>query len=108
MAILGATGSGKSTLIDLIPRFYDVTEGRITIDGVDIRNVAMESLRSNVGIALQETVLFSGTIRDNIRYGRPDAVEEEVIEAAKIAQAHDFISRFPQGYDAVLGQRGVN
>jgi ATP-binding cassette subfamily B multidrug efflux pump len=108
VAILGATGSGKSSLIHLIPRFYDVTGGRVTIDGLDVRNVDKETLRRNIGIALQESVLFSGTIRDNIRYGRPDATDEEVIAAAKAAQAHEFISEFPDGYDTALGQRGVN
>jgi len=108
VALLGTTGAGKSSLVHLIPRFYDVTGGRVTIDGVDVRDVDKEALRRNVGIALQETVLFSGTIRDNIRYGRPDATEEEVVAAAKAAQAHDFITSFPEGYDTVLGQRGVN
>jgi len=108
VAILGATGSGKSSLIDLIPRFYDVTKGRVTIDGVDVRDVTLESLRSNIGIALQETVLFSGTIRDNIRYGRPNASDEEVVAVAKAAGAHEFILSFPQGYDTQLGERGVN
>jgi ATP-binding cassette subfamily B multidrug efflux pump len=108
VAILGATGSGKSSLIHLIPRFYDVTGGRVTIDGVDVRDIEKEALRRNVGIALQESVLFSGTVRDNIRYGRPDATDEEVIAAAQAAQAHQFISEFPDGYDTVLGQRGVN
>jgi len=108
VAILGATGSGKSSLIHLIPRFYDVTEGRVTLDGVDVRDIPLDALRAQVGIALQETVLFSGTIRDNIRYGRPDAVEEEVVAAAKAAQAHDFITAFPDGYDTLIGQRGVN
>ncbi len=108
VAILGATGSGKSSLIHLIPRFYDVTGGRVTIDGVDVRDIEKEALRRNVGIALQESVLFSGTIRDNIRYGRPDAADEEVIAAAQAAQAHQFISEFPDGYDTVVGQRGVN
>jgi ATP-binding cassette subfamily B protein len=108
VAILGATGSGKSSLIHLIPRFYDVTRGRVTIDGVDVREISQTVLRQNIGIALQESVLFSGTIRDNIRYGRPDATDEEVMAAAKAAQAHDFISQFPDGYDTVLGQRGVN
>jgi ATP-binding cassette subfamily B multidrug efflux pump len=108
VAILGATGSGKSSLIHLIPRFYDVTAGRVTIEGVDVRDVDKEALRRNVGVALQESILFSGTIRDNIRYGRPDATDEEVIAAAKAAQAHEFISEFPDGYDTVLGQRGVN
>jgi len=107
VALLGATGSGKSTLINLIPRFYDVNSGRITVDGIDVRSVTIESLRTHIGIALQEPVLFSGTIRDNIRYGKPDATDEEVIEAAKAAQAHDFITGFPKGYDTEVGQRGV-
>jgi len=108
VAILGATGSGKSTLVHLIPRFYDVTDGRITIDGLDVRDLQLETLRRAVGISLQETTLFSGTIRDNIRYGRPDAAEEEVFSAAKAAQAHEFIMRFRDGYDTIVGQRGVN
>jgi len=108
VALLGTTGAGKSSLVHLIPRFYDVTAGRVTLDGVDVRDVAKDTLRRNIGIALQETVLFSGTIRDNIRYGRPDASDEEVVAAAKAAQAHDFIMSFPEGYDTVLGQRGVN
>ena len=108
VAILGATGSGKSSLIYLIPRFYDVTEGRVTIDGVDVRDIEKDVLRRNIGIALQESVLFSGTIRDNIRYGRPDATDEEVVAAAKAAQAHVFITEFPAGYATEVGQRGVN
>jgi len=108
VALLGATGAGKSSLIHLIPRFYDVTEGRVTIDGMDIRDIDETALRGKIGIALQESVLFSGTIRDNIRYGRPDAPDDEVIAAAKLAQAHDFIMSFPDGYDAIVGQRGVN
>jgi len=108
VAFLGATGSGKSSLINLIPRFYDVTKGRIAIDGTDIRDIDEHALRRKIGVALQESVLFSGTIRDNIRYGRPDASDEAVIAAAKMAQAHDFISRFPEGYDSLVGQRGVN
>jgi ATP-binding cassette subfamily B protein len=108
VAILGATGSGKSTLVNLIPRFYDVSAGRVTIDGVDVRDLAQTALRGRVAIALQEAVLFSGTIRDNIRYGRPEASEAEVVAAARIAQAHDFISRLPNGYDSLVGQRGVN
>jgi ATP-binding cassette subfamily B multidrug efflux pump len=108
VAVLGATGSGKSSLIHLIPRFYDVDQGRVTLDGVDVRDIPLDMLRSQVGIALQEAVLFSGTIRDNIRYGSPEASDEEVVAAAMAAQAHDFISAFPNGYDTVVGQRGVN
>jgi ATP-binding cassette subfamily B protein len=108
VAILGATGSGKSSLIHLIPRFYDVERGRVTLDGVDVRDMSLEMLRAQVGIALQEAVLFSGTIRSNIRYGNPDATDEQVVAAAKAAQAHDFISAFPDGYDTEVGQRGVN
>jgi ATP-binding cassette subfamily B multidrug efflux pump len=108
VAILGATGSGKSSLVHLIPRFYDVSQGRITLDGVDVRDVDKVALRRNIGIALQESVLFTGTIRDNIRYGRPEATDEQVVAAAKAAQAHDFILEFPEGYDTLVGQRGVN
>ena len=108
IAILGATGSGKTSLVHLIPRFYDVTGGQVTIDGVDVRDVDKAALRRHIGVALQESVLFTGTIRDNIRYGRPDASDEEVIAAAKAAQAHDFITGFEQGYDTMVGQRGVN
>jgi ATP-binding cassette subfamily B protein len=108
VALLGTTGAGKSSLVHLIPRFYDVTSGRVTVDGVDVRDLDQEVLRQNIGIALQETVLFSGTIRDNIRYGRSSATEAEVIVAAKAAQAHDFIISLPEGYDTVVGQRGVN
>ena len=108
VAILGSTGSGKSSLIHLIPRFYDVSNGRVLVDGHDIRDVETKSLRRHIGVSLQEVVLFSGTIRDNIRYGRPDATEEEVVAAAKAAQAHEFITGIPQGYDTVVGQRGVN
>ncbi|MFC1659903.1 ABC transporter ATP-binding protein [Gemmatimonadota bacterium] len=107
VAIVGATGSGKSTLIHLIPRFYDVTGGRITFDEVDVRELDLHVLRTHVGIALQEAVLFGGTVRDNIRYGRPDASEQEVFAAAQAAQAHEFIQELPQGYDTVIGQRGV-
>lgn len=108
IAILGATGSGKSTLINLIPRFYDVHGGRVTLDGVDVRELPLAQLRQHTGIALQEAVLFSGTIRDNIRYGRPDATEEQVVAAAEAAQADGFIRTLPQGYDSIVGQRGVN
>lgn len=107
VAILGVTGSGKSTIINLLPRFYDVTGGRILIDGHDIRDVTLDSLRSQIGIVLQETTLFTGTIRDNIAYGRPEAGDEEVIAAAKAAQAHDFILEQPDGYQTRVGERGV-
>lgn len=107
VAILGATGSGKSTLIHLIPRFYDVTDGRITFDGVDVRELQLHSLRGQIGIALQEAVLFGGTIRDNIRYGRADATDEELVAAAEAAQATEFIAALPDGYDTVIGQRGA-
>ncbi|MGB3906462.1 MAG: ABC transporter ATP-binding protein [Anaerolineae bacterium] len=107
VALFGATGSGKSTVINLIPRFYDVTEGRVTLDGYDVRDVTIDSLRRQIGIVLQETVLFGGTIRENIAYGRPDASEEEIIEAARAAEADDFITSFPDGYDTAVGERGV-
>ena len=107
VAILGATGAGKSSLIHLIPRFYDVTEGRVSIDGFDVRDIRLHSLRAQIGVALQEAILFGGTIRDNICYGDPQADEEEVITAAKAAQAHAFISALPNGYDTRVGQRGV-
>ena len=108
VAILGTTGAGKSSLVHLIPRFYDTDGGRVLFDGVDVREMGQESLRRKIGIAMQEVVLFSGTIRDNIRYGKPEASQEEVEAAARAAQAHDFISTFPEGYDTQLGQRGVN
>lgn len=107
MALLGATGSGKSTIINLIPRFYDASEGQVVIDGHDVRDVTLESLRQRIGIVLQETVLFSGTIRDNIAFGRPEATDEEIVSAATAAAAHDFIMGFPQGYNTPVGERGA-
>jgi len=107
VALLGATGSGKSTLIHLLPRFYDVTNGRITLDGIDLRELTLKSLRSNIGIALQEAVLFGGTIRENVAYGRPDATDEEILQACEAAQATDFVQALPEGLDTVIGQRGV-
>ncbi|MFE0560739.1 ABC transporter ATP-binding protein [Paenibacillus sp. NPDC058910] len=108
VAIMGATGSGKTSLVSLLPRLYDVTSGRIFIDGTDVRQIDLSALRERIGIVLQESILFTGTIRDNIRYGKADASDEEVVAAAKAAQAHEFISSMPEGYDTVLGQRGVN
>lgn len=108
IAILGTTGAGKSTLVSLIPRLYDPTKGRILIDGRDIRSIDLKTLRSSIGIVLQESILFSGTIRDNVCWGNESATEEEIIEATKIAQAYDFIMSFPDGFDTLIGQRGVN
>ncbi len=108
VALLGATGAGKSSLVNLIPRFYDVDSGRVSLDGRDVREIDESNLRESISIALQESILFSGTIRDNIRYARPYASEDEVIAAAQVAQAHDFISALPEGYDSIVGQRGVN
>jgi ATP-binding cassette subfamily B multidrug efflux pump len=108
VAILGATGSGKSSLISLIPRFYDVTSGRVTIGGLDVRDIEQEVLRSRIGVALQEAILFTGTIADNIRQGQPKASDEEVRSAAEAAQAAEFIDGMPDGYLTEMGQRGVN
>jgi ATP-binding cassette, subfamily B, multidrug efflux pump len=107
VAILGTTGSGKSTLVNLLPRFYDVTAGSVAIDGYDVRTVTLPSLRSQIGIVLQEALLFSGSVRDNIAYGKPDATLEEVEAAARAAQADEFIRTLPQGYDTIVGERGV-
>ncbi len=108
VAILGSTGAGKSTLVNLIPRFYDTTGGSIRLNGVDVRELSQSSLLAQVGIVPQETVLFSGTVRENIAYGQPDASLDEVVTAAKAAQAHEFIEKLPNGYDTHVNQRGVN
>jgi ATP-binding cassette subfamily B protein len=108
IGIVGINGAGKSTLVSLIPRFYDVTEGEILIDSINVNELAPEQLHSQVGMVLQQALLFSGTIRDNIRYGKPEASQEEVEAAADAAQAHDFIMNLQDGYDTILGQRGVN
>ncbi len=107
IALLGPTGSGKSTIISLIPRFYDPTEGRVLIDGQDIRQFTLNSLRNQIGIVLQDTTLFAATIRENIAFGVPDATMEQIIDAARAAQAHDFIMQMPRGYDTPVGERGV-
>lgn len=108
VAILGTTGAGKSTLVNLIPRLYEVAKGRILLDGRDVRKIQLRVLREGVSIVLQNSLLFTGSIKDNIRWGKPDAPDEDVIAAAKAAQAHDFIMKLPQGYDSMLGQKGVN
>jgi ATP-binding cassette, subfamily B, multidrug efflux pump len=107
VALLGATGSGKTTIINLLPRFYDPSEGSITIDNYDLRQITLDSLRSQIGIVLQETTLFSGTIRENIAFGKPDASLEEIVSAAQAAAAHEFILAFPDGYDTYVGERGA-
>jgi ABC-type multidrug transport system fused ATPase/permease subunit len=107
IAIVGPSGSGKSTIINLIPRFYDATAGRVLIDGVDVRDLTLTSLRSQIGMVMQETFLFNMTIRENIKYGRADATDDEMIAAARAANAHDFIAEMPQGYDTLIGEKGV-
>jgi len=107
IALIGQTGSGKTSLVNLIPRFYDVSEGAVLVDGVDVRQADLVSLRRQIGIVLQTSLLFSDTIRENICYGRPDAADEEIIAAAKAAQAHDFIVKFAEGYETLVGERGV-
>ena len=107
IALVGSSGAGKTTLCNLIPRFYEVSDGKIMIDGKDIRDVKLKSLRDNIGMVQQDVYLFAGTIFENIRYGRPDATREEVIEAAKEANAYDFIMSLPNGFDTDIGQRGI-
>ncbi len=107
MALVGSSGVGKTTMCSLIPRFYEVTEGSITVDGIDVRDIKLRSLRKNIGIVQQDVYLFAGTVMDNIRYGRLDATEEEIIEAAKNANAHEFIMELPDGYQTYIGQRGI-
>lgn len=108
VAVVGTTGSGKSTIVNLIPRFYDPTAGQVLIDGYDVRDVTLDSLRRQIGVVLQDTMLFTGTIRDNIAYGRPDASFDEVVEAARAAQAHEFILEQPDGYQTMVGEGGVS
>lgn len=108
IAILGATGAGKSSIVNLVPRFYDATDGRITWNDIDVRRIRQGDLLQQVGVVPQETILFSGTVRDNIRYGRPNASDDEVVAAAQAAQAHDFIANLPNGYDTRIEERGVN
>jgi ATP-binding cassette subfamily B protein len=107
IALLGPTGSGKTSLVNLIPRFYDPTSGAVLVDGFDLRKVTINSLRSQIGIVLQETILFAATVRENIVFGKPGSSDEEMIAAAKAAQAHEFIVQMPQGYDTLIGERGV-
>ena len=108
VGVLGGTGSGKSTLVQLIPRLYDVTEGAVEVGGVDVRRYDMDTLRGAVAMVLQKNLLFAGTIKDNLRWGNPDATDEELVEACKLAQAHDFVSSFPDGYDTHIEQGGSN
>jgi ATP-binding cassette subfamily B protein len=107
IALIGQTGSGKTSLVNLIPRFYDVSEGAVLVDGVDVRQAELVSLRRQIGIVLQTSLLFSDSIRENIRYGRSDATDAQVFAAAQAAQAHDFIVNFAEGYDTLVGERGV-
>src|SRR4029077_3922289 len=107
VAIVGSSGAGKSTLVHLIPRFFDVTSGAITLDGHDLRDITLTSLRAQIGIVTQETILFNDTVRNNIAYGQPNVNPKAITEAANAALAHDFIMRLPEGYDTVIGERGL-
>jgi ATP-binding cassette subfamily B protein len=107
VALIGHTGSGKTTLTSLVPRFYDVTTGRVLIDGTDVRDVKLESLRSAIGVIAQDPFLFSASVRENIAFGKADATDEEVEQAARLAQAHEFVERLPGGYETVIGERGI-
>jgi ABC-type multidrug transport system fused ATPase/permease subunit len=107
VAVIGHTGSGKTTLTALVPRFYDVTEGRLTVDGADVRDVTLTSLRRSIAVISQDPFLFSTTVRENIAFGAPDATDEEVEQAARLAQAHEFVAALPNGYETVIGERGI-
>jgi ABC-type multidrug transport system fused ATPase/permease subunit len=107
VGIVGPTGSGKSTIVSLVPRFYDVTSGSVTIDGIDVRDYKLHAIRNQIGFVLQDTVLFGGTVRDNIAFGRPDTTDDEIVAAAKLANAHEFIRAMPEGYDSLVGERGL-
>jgi len=107
IALIGHTGSGKTTLTSLVPRFYDATVGRLLVDGADVRDVTLTSLRSSIGVISQDPFLFSDTVRANIAFGRVDATDEQVEHAARLAQAHEFVERLPVGYDTVIGERGI-
>jgi ATP-binding cassette subfamily B protein len=105
--LIGHTGAGKTTLASLVPRFYDVESGRVLVDGVDVRDVSLASLRRAIGVITQDPFLFSTTVRDNIAFGRPDLSDEDVERVARLAQAHEFVERLPQGYETVIGERGI-
>ena len=107
LALIGPSGGGKTTISQLIMRFYDVSDGSVTVDGTDVRGITQASLRRNIGIIQQDVYMFAGTVRENIRYGRPDATDEEIVEAARLAELHDEIMQMPDGYDSYIGERGV-